>query len=56
METTVFGDLGLLQWALAVSVVVVGAAIQGVIGYGVALFSAPLLFLIHPTLVPAPLV
>ncbi|ABI57634.1 sulfite exporter TauE/SafE family protein [Alkalilimnicola ehrlichii MLHE-1] len=56
METIVFGDLGLLQWVLAVSVVVVGAAIQGVIGYGVALFSAPLLFLIHPTLVPAPLV
>ncbi|RLK46417.1 hypothetical protein DFR31_2709 [Alkalispirillum mobile] len=49
-------ELGLLHWLLAVGVVLIGAAIQGVIGYGVALFSAPLLFLIHPALVPAPLV
>lgn len=48
-------DFGLTQWLLAMAVVLIGAAIQGVIGYGVALFSAPLLFLIHPALVPAPL-
>lgn len=44
------------HWALAIVVVFIGSAIQGVIGYGVGLFSAPLLFLIHPALVPAPLI
>jgi len=48
--------LDLAHWALAILVVFIGSAIQGVIGFGVGLFSAPLLFLIHPALVPTPLV
>lgn len=42
-------------WVLALLVVFIGSFMQGVVGYGVALFSAPLLFLINPDLVPAPL-
>lgn len=43
-------------WALAFLVIVGGSFLQGIIGYGVALFSAPLLFLIDPMLVPAPMI
>ncbi len=43
-------------WMLAFLVIMGGSFLQGVIGYGVALFSAPLLFLIDPVLVPAPLI
>lgn len=49
-------ELDLAHWALAIVVVFIGSAIQGVIGFGVGLFSAPLLFLINPDLVPAPLI
>ena len=49
-------DLALDQWALAILVVFIGSVIQGIIGYGVGLFSAPLLFLIDPAFVPAPLI
>lgn len=41
---------------LAFLVVMGGSFLQGIIGYGVALFSAPLLILIDPILVPAPLI
>lgn len=41
---------------LAFTVVLCGSFLQGIIGYGVALFSAPLLFLVDPVLVPAPLI
>lgn len=34
----------------------IGSLLQGLIGYGVGLFCAPLLFLISPSLVPAPLI
>lgn len=37
-------------------VVFCGSLLQGLIGYGIGLFSAPLLFLINPALVPAPLI
>lgn len=37
-------------------VVFLGSLLQGLIGYGVGLFCAPLLFLINPSLVPAPLI
>lgn len=40
---------------LAALVVAVGAIIQGSIGFGLALWSAPLLVLIEPRLVPGPL-
>ncbi len=44
------------QWMLASLVVLCGTLVQGSIGYGVGLIGAPLLFLIHPILVPAPVV
>lgn len=43
-------------WLLAFLVIMGGSLLQGVIGYGIGLFSAPLLFLIDPMLVPAPLI
>ena len=45
-----------MLWPLAFIVVFIGSFIQGVLGYGVALFSAPLLFLINPAWVPVPLI
>ncbi|HHQ68938.1 MAG TPA: sulfite exporter TauE/SafE family protein [Halothiobacillaceae bacterium] len=48
-------DIAWGAWLLASVVVFIGSFMQGVVGYGVALFSAPLLFLINPALVPAPL-
>ena len=38
------------------AIVLVGSLLQGLIGYGVGMFCAPLLFLISPNLVPAPLI
>lgn len=43
-------------WLIAVCVITVGSFFQGIIGYGVAIFSAPLLLLIDPVFVPAPLI
>lgn len=37
-------------------IVLLGSLLQGLIGYGIGMFCAPLLFLINPTLVPAPLI
>lgn len=37
-------------------IVLLGSLLQGLVGYGVGMFCAPLLFLISPTLVPAPLI
>jgi uncharacterized protein len=37
-------------------IVLVGSLLQGLLGYGVGMFCAPLLFLISPDLVPAPLI
>lgn len=45
-----------MTWLLAIFVIFIGSFIQGVLGYGVALFSAPLLFLINPAFVPVPLI
>ncbi|MEA5445139.1 sulfite exporter TauE/SafE family protein [Gammaproteobacteria bacterium AB-CW1] len=45
-----------VEWLLACLVVVVGATVQGSIGFGVALLGAPLLFLVNPLLVPAPVI
>jgi len=44
-----------LDWILASLIILIGATIQGVIGYGVAVLGAPLLFLIHPAFVPGPM-
>ncbi|WP_077529737.1 sulfite exporter TauE/SafE family protein [Vreelandella utahensis] len=48
-------ELGLYQILLANLVVLAGACLQGVVGYGIGTLSAPLLFLISPMLVPGPL-
>jgi uncharacterized protein len=40
---------------LAGLVVLVGATVQGFVGFGLGLFAAPLLALLDPTLVPVPL-
>ncbi|MBU2872172.1 sulfite exporter TauE/SafE family protein [Colwellia sp. E2M01] len=46
----------LLSILLINVIVLIGSLLQGLIGYGVGMFCAPLLFLISPTLVPAPLI
>jgi len=47
--------LTLTEWLLASLVLVGGAVVQGSVGFGVALLGAPLLFLLNPVLVPAPM-
>lgn len=49
-------DVSLVQILLANLALMAGACLQGVAGYGIGTLAAPLLFLISPTLVPAPLV
>jgi len=49
-------DLSLLQIFLANLALLAGSCLQGVAGYGIGTLAAPLLFLISPVLVPAPLV
>ena len=49
-------DLSLLQILLANLALLAGACLQGVAGYGIGTLAAPLLFLISPMLIPAPLV
>lgn len=45
-----------VEWAVASGVVVAGTVLQGSLGFGVALVGAPLLYLIDPFLVPAPMI
>ena len=54
MEFTV--EYSLATIALINIIVMLGSLLQGLIGYGIGMFCAPLLFLISPTLVPAPLI
>ncbi|MCL7942442.1 sulfite exporter TauE/SafE family protein [Marinobacter sp. ATCH36] len=49
-------DLPLLQIILANLALLAGSCLQGIAGYGIGTLAAPLLFLISPMLVPAPLV
>ncbi|RBP31786.1 hypothetical protein DET50_10510 [Marinobacter pelagius] len=49
-------DLSVAQLVLANLAIIAGACLQGVAGYGIGTLSAPLLFLISPILLPAPLV
>ncbi len=44
------------EWLLASVVLVFCAIVQGSIGFGVGLIGAPLLYLINPALVPAPVI
>lgn len=46
----------MLEILLANLVLAIGACIQGVIGYGIALLAAPLLYLINPDYVPIPII
>lgn len=49
-------EVSLVHILLANLTLLAGACLQGVAGYGIGTFSAPLLFLISPLFVPAPLV
>lgn len=44
------------EWLAATIVVLIGAVVQGSLGFGVALVAAPLLFLIEPSLVPGSMI
>ncbi|MEC7769142.1 MAG: sulfite exporter TauE/SafE family protein [Acidobacteriota bacterium] len=44
-----------IEIAIAISAVMVGSVLQGVVGFGLALTSAPVLILIDPRFIPAPL-
>lgn len=48
-------ELSVLQVLLANLFLAMGACLQGVIGWGIGTLSAPLLFLISPSLLPAPM-
>ena len=45
-----------IAWVAANLVIAVGSVLQGTIGFGLALFAAPLLALINPALAPGPLI
>lgn len=44
------------DWALVYLILIIGAGLQGLIGFGLGLFSAPFLFLLAPQLVPVPMI
>jgi uncharacterized membrane protein YfcA len=48
-------ELTFIEYNLAVCVVIIGALLQGSIGFGLGPFSVPLLLLINPVFVPGPL-
>lgn len=43
-----------MEMALAAAVVLIGAFVQTAVGFGLAVIAAPILFLINPAFVPAP--
>lgn len=45
-----------IEWLAATAVIVAGTVLQGSIGFGVALVGAPLLYLVEPALIPAPMI
>jgi len=47
--------LTIVELLLASAVVLLGSAIQGSVGFGLGILAAPLLVLINPVLIPAPL-
>ncbi len=47
-------ELSALQLALATTLVAVGSWVQSAIGFGLAVLAAPLLYLVHPALIPGP--
>lgn len=49
-------DLSLLEVLLAMTIIGIGALVQGVIGFGLAVVAAPFLYRINPALVPGPII
>lgn len=49
-------ELSLFELMAAMGVVSLGAVVQGTIGFGMAVVSAPLLYMINPLLLPGPLI
>ncbi|MGY0216127.1 sulfite exporter TauE/SafE family protein [Endozoicomonadaceae bacterium StTr2] len=49
-------DLTLFQLATALGAVFMGALLQGMIGFGLAIVSAPILYVVAPSLVPGSLI
>ena len=52
----ILDHISLTQVLLANAALLAGACLQGVAGYGIGTLAAPLLFLISPILLPAPLI
>ncbi|MBF0435038.1 MAG: sulfite exporter TauE/SafE family protein [Magnetococcales bacterium] len=50
-----FPEIPWQQLLLSWFAVAIGALVQGTIGFGIALIAAPMLLIIHPPLVPGPL-
>lgn len=48
-------ELQLWQWLLANLAIAAGAFLQGLVGYGIGTLAVPLVFLISPIFVPAPM-
>ncbi len=48
--------LGIPQLAIAAAVVALGALVQGSVGFGLSVVAVPALLLVHPALVPGPLI
>lgn len=44
------------DWVIIYLILITGACLQGLIGFGLGLFSAPFLFLLAPELVPVPMI
>lgn len=49
-------DISFFQILLANLILAAGACLQGVAGYGIGTFSAPLIFLISPLFLPGPMI
>ncbi|MFN8035764.1 MAG: sulfite exporter TauE/SafE family protein [Acidimicrobiia bacterium] len=49
-------DLSLGEYAIAAAAVLVGATVQGSIGFGVNLLSAPVIAIVHPSALPGAIV
>ncbi len=49
-------ELSVVEILIAMSVVSLGAFVQGAVGFGMAIVAAPMLYVIEPMLVPGPLI
>ncbi len=46
----------MLEFLLVQSIIVIGACLQGLVGFGLGMFAAPLLMLLAPQYVPGPMI